>query len=194
MSDILISNIEPVIKIKKQLSEKQLLALKKGRENAALKAKERKLAKENSIKIIEPPEPLEEILKEQKIIQENPGEISEEDDDDDEEELEKPQPLLKPKQPREKKEKKEKVIEVKLTPKERLAQMRLQKKLELEEKKLELEELKMNKMIDEENKKIEQLKTTKQEENHDQSKQHSVIFTRPTTNRIFGSSMKGRHF
>jgi hypothetical protein len=197
MSDILISNNEPVIKIKKQLSEKQLLALKKGRENAALKAKERKLQKENSIKPPEPPEPLEnpgEILKEEKIILENPGEISDEDDDDDEEELETPQPLLKPKQPKQKKEKKEKVIEVKLTPKERLAQMRLQKKLELEEKKLELEELKMNKMIEEENKKIEQLKTTKQEENHDQSKQHSVIFTRPTTNRIFGSSMKGRHF
>jgi hypothetical protein len=72
--------------------------------------------------------------------------------------LEKPQPLLK-KRTKKKQEVNEKEIEVKLTAKERLAEMRAKKKLELEEKKLQLEELKLNKQIEEQEHQINTIKT-----------------------------------
>jgi len=183
MSEIINTNNEPIKqeKQKKIMSEKQKEALKKGRETAALKARERKQEKEKQ-KNNNLPEPLE-ILGE---IQEKPkepieilGEIHEENNED----IEKPQPLLKQ---RIKKEtiKEETKPEIKLTAKERLAEMRFNKKLELEEKKMQLEELKMNKLIEDENKKIENLKTIKVEQQHEQ--QHNTIFYRPSASNSLG--------
>ncbi len=156
------------------MREKQLEALKRGRETKALRAQQKKLEKNE---IIEPLEDSGKIQEKVIDIQENSGEILEED---------KPQPLLRQRKKKEVKEEVKEVIEeVKLTPKERLAQMRLQKKLELEEKKLELEELKMNKMIDDENKKIQQLRTIKTEEVNEHQ-QKDTIFIRPYARRPFG--------
>jgi len=155
---------EPITKPKKQLSEAQLANLKKGREKALEKARAKKLerekqkkedeqillkAKEEIKKVdIEPLSEVEEVITKQP----EPDLITYDDDDD--EEIEKPQPLLKKRN-----KKKQEVKEVKQTAKERLAEMRAKKKLELEEKKLQLEELKLNKQIEEQENEINSIKT-----------------------------------
>ena len=193
MSEILNENIEPKIEIKKKkiMSDKQKEALKKGRETAMLRARERKLEKEklNKQSLPEPIskelEVIEEILEQPEETLEEAGQTLEEITEED-----KPQPLLK--QNKKKVHIKEEVEEIKQSPKERLAQMRLQKRLELEEKKLQLEELKLNKLIEEENKKIESLKTIKQHEQVGSTE--DIIFARKTPYRSFGRRGAQRHF
>ena len=162
--------IEPITKPKKKLSEAQLANLKKGREIGLAKARAKKAEKEKQkkedeeillkakteIKKIdieplseEPPiiEPVEPIIKE-----ENDGDYADD-------ELDKPQPLLRRRSKKNVEPIETKKNEVKQTAKERLAEMRAKKKMELEEKKLKLEELKIQTEIEEQESKINEIKS-----------------------------------
>ena len=89
------------------------------------------------------------------------------------------------------------------TNKDKLAELREIKKMELEQKKLELEELKLNKKIEEENKKIESIKKNPlsnplsssyqdEQEDADDENEIDLLFGRGSS-RGFGSN-RGRRF